>query len=118
PERGDRIGESMGLVCDVDVEPIDVPGDIAQQLAIAVNELAMNAAKHAYPWGERGPLHIACRRLGGDRLRLTVADEGRGLGEASVGHRPGGLGMAMVQAVVRQLNGLFEAVTEHGARFT
>jgi two-component system, sensor histidine kinase PdtaS len=117
-ELGELIGESTGLVCDVDAEPIDVPGEIAQQLAIAVNELAMNAAKHAYPWGERGPLHIACRRLSGERLRLTVADEGRGLGEASAGHRPGGLGMAIVQAVVRQLNGLFEAVTAHGARFT
>jgi two-component system, sensor histidine kinase PdtaS len=117
-ELGELIADSTGLVCDVDAEPVEVPGEVAQHLAIAVNELAMNAAKHAYPWGERGPLHIACRRLAGQRLRLTVADEGRGLGETLTGSRPGGLGMAIVQAVMRQLNGLFEATSDNGARFT
>jgi len=117
-ELGELIADSTGLVCDVDAEPVEVPGEIAQHLAIAVNELAMNAAKHAYSWGERGPLHIACRRLAGQRLRLTVADEGRGLDEAFAGRRPGGLGMAIVQAVVRQLSGLFEATSDSGARFT
>jgi two-component system, sensor histidine kinase PdtaS len=117
-ELGELIAESTGLACEVDAEPIEVPGDVAQQLAIAVNELAMNAAKHAYPWGERGSLQVICRRQGSQRLRLIVADEGRGLGEALSSPRPGGLGMAIVQAVVRQLDGLFEAVSDHGARFT
>jgi two-component sensor histidine kinase len=116
-ELGELIGESTGLVCDVNAEPIEVAAEMAQQLAIAVNELAMNAAKHAYPWGERGPLHIACRRSG-ERLRLVVADEGRGLGEPTAGPRPGGLGMAIVQAVVRQLNGHLEATNADGACFT
>jgi two-component sensor histidine kinase len=116
-ELGELIAESTGLVCDVDAEPVELSGEIAQHLAIAVNELAMNAAKHAYPWGQRGPLHIACR-LSGRGLRLIVADEGRGLGETLAGRRPGGLGMAIVQAVARQLNGLFEAASDNGARFT
>lgn len=116
-ELGELIGESTGLVCDINAEPVEVPGEMAQQLAIAVNELAMNAAKHAYPWGERGALHIACRRSG-ERLRLVVADEGRGLGETLAGPRPGGLGMAIVQAVVRQLKGHLEATNADGACFT
>ena len=117
-ELGELIADSTGLICEVDAESVDVPGELAQQLAIALNELGMNAAKHAYPWGQQGPLQIICRRLGSGSLRLTVADRGRGLDGAFDGRRPGGLGMAIVQAVVRQLDGFFEAATDNGARFT
>jgi two-component sensor histidine kinase len=121
-ELGALIGESTGLNCEIEAEAVTAPGELAQQLAIAINELAMNAAKHAYPWGERGPLHIACRREGG-RLKVVVADEGRGLprplaAATATGPAPGGLGMTIVQAIVRQLNGRLTAENDGGARFT
>lgn len=115
-ELGSLIGDTTGLECSVESEPVVVAPEVAQQLAIAVNELAMNAAKHAYAWGDRGPLHITCGQRGAN-LVLTVADEGSGLGKDFAG-RPGGLGMAILQAIVRQLNGHLEAVSRHGARFT
>jgi two-component sensor histidine kinase len=116
-ELGKLIADSTGLDCSVDSDPVVVEAEVAQQLAIAVNELAMNAAKHAYPWGERGPLHIACHRAGAT-LTLVVSDEGEGLGKTFAAHRSGGLGMSILQAIVRQLRGTLEAVTDHGARFT
>lgn len=117
-DLGKLIGESTGLSCDVDAEPIEVSADMAQQLAIAVNELAMNAAKHAYPWGAPGPLHILARREAGC-LALTVADEGKGLDPGFAARRAGreSLGMTIVQAVVRQLGGHLDARTDGGARF-
>src|SRR4029453_17201638 len=39
---------TTGLRCSVQSDPTCVPGDMAQQLAIAINEFAINAAKHAY----------------------------------------------------------------------
>ena len=115
------IADSTGLDCSVDAEPVILDPEVAQQLAIAVNELAMNAAKHAYPWGERGVLHIACRRQGG-QLILTVADDGEGLGRDFAAHHAGGrgagLGMTILHAIVRQLRGTLEAVNDGGARFT
>ena len=112
------IGESTGLICDVDAEPIEVTPEMAQQLAIVVNELAMNAAKHAYPWGSSGPLHIALRRRGAS-LCLAVADEGCGLGPGYALRRGGreSLGMTIVQAIIRQLGGQLQATTAGGARF-
>ncbi|MBS0332718.1 MAG: sensor histidine kinase [Proteobacteria bacterium] len=117
-DLGRLIGENTGLACDVDAEPIEVSADMAQQLAIAINELAMNAAKHAYPWGAPGPLHIAARRQGA-RLVLTVADEGQGLGPGYAARRDDreSLGMTIVQAIVRQLGGHLQALTQDGARF-
>jgi two-component sensor histidine kinase len=105
----------------VDSEPVTLPAETAQQLAIAINELAMNAAKHAYPWGHRGALNITCRQRG-ETLTVVVADEGRGLGETFVaGRGPGpgqGLGMTILEAIMRQLRGTFHASNEGGARFT
>jgi two-component sensor histidine kinase len=111
------IADSTGLECLLEAEPVTTSGEIAELLAIAVNELAMNAAKHAYNWGDRGPLRIGCHRQGG-RLAVTVADDGEGLGHAFAGRQPQGLGMTIVQAIVRQLGGALEATNDHGARFT
>jgi chemotaxis protein methyltransferase CheR len=107
------IGEATGLACAVRAEPMRVPGDMAQKLAIAVNELAINAAKHAYD-RPGGRLDVTCAREGRD-LVLTVADAGKGLGEA---RRPGGLGMSIVTAIVRDLDGALTVRGEAGAAFT
>jgi two-component sensor histidine kinase len=98
-------------------DAVVVPAETAQQLAIAVNELAMNAAKHAYPWGHRGALYVDCRRRG-ETLVLVVSDDGHGLGSAFAAKRDHGLGMSIVEAIVRQLRGTFHAADDNGARFT
>lgn len=116
-EFAELLGASTGLDCAVDAEPVIVEAETAQQLAIAVNELAMNAAKHAYPWGDRGPLFIACHRRG-EQLDLSVADAGEGLSYDFSVHRATGLGMSILQAIARQLRGTLVAASEGGARFT
>jgi two-component sensor histidine kinase len=116
-ELGALIADSTGLGCTVDAEPVVVDAEVAQQLGIAVNELAMNAAKHAYPWGDRGPLDIICRRDAG-MLALTVADDGHGLGHGFAAQNSSGLGMSILQAIARQLRGTLQATNDHGARFT
>jgi two-component system, sensor histidine kinase PdtaS len=116
-EFGKLISDTTGLYCSVEADAVTVPAEMAQQLAIAVNELAMNAAKHAYPWGHRGALYVVSRRRG-EHLVITVSDDGQGLGSGfDLGHAHG-LGMTILQAIVRQLNGTFHAVSDNGARFT
>lgn len=111
------IAETTRLKCSIDAEQVVVDATIAQQLAIAVNELAMNAAKHAYAWGDQGALHISLRRRASG-LALTVADEGVGLAKEYSTQSSSGLGMSILQAIVRQLKGTLEAVSDHGAHFT
>jgi two-component sensor histidine kinase len=116
-ELGRLISDSTGLDCQVDAEPVRAPGEIAQHLAIVINELAMNAAKHAYAWGDRGVLNVTCRSQGG-KLAVTVADEGEGLDRRFATGQSKGLGMGIIEAIVRQLMGTLEAANDHGARFT
>jgi two-component sensor histidine kinase len=110
------IADSTGLACRVDAESLRVSGEMAQQLAIAINELAMNAGKHAYADGENGTLRIGCHRLG-DKVRLTVADGGKGLGDDFDLDGEKGLGMSIIIAIVRQLRGTVTVDNDDGARF-
>lgn len=110
---GEAIGASTGLRCSIQCEALSIPGDMAQQLAIAVNELAINAAKHAYGGKPGGRLSIDCRRESA-MLAVSVADEGPGLG----GRGAAGLGTSIVAAIVRDLKGSLSAQSDEGARFT
>jgi len=109
------IAASTGLVCQVQSDLTSVPGDMAQQLAIAINEFAINAAKHAYAGKPGGRLTVTSRR-DGQELVLTVADQGKGLSDGRSAH--GGLGMSIVEAIVRDLKGVLTVQSDKGAAFT
>lgn len=114
------IAGSTGLQCSIQSDLTSVPGDMAQQLAIAINEFAINAAKHAYGGKPGGRLVVTCRR-DGHELVLTVADCGKGLGGKGLGdgRSPhGGLGMSIVAAIVRDLRGVLTVNSDKGAAFT
>jgi two-component sensor histidine kinase len=115
-ELCDFIGESTGLHCSIHVDPVSLPGETAQQVAMAINELAINAAKHAYPRGEPGALHVVCRREG-RQMEIVVSDLGSGLNADLEDERAGGLGMSILRAIVRQLHGTLRARDADGARF-
>ena len=109
------IASSTGLQCSIQSDLTSVPADMAQQLAIAINEFAINAAKHAYDGKPGGRLVVTSRR-DGHELVLTVADNGKGMVDG--GSRRGGLGMSIVAAIVRDLKGVLTVNSEKGAAFT
>lgn len=122
-EIAPAIEATTGLACELDVEPFEVPGKAALHLTIAINELVLNARKHAYGGqGDGGhgggQVRIGCRRDPDDRLRLSVADGGRGLPGGFDPRRTKGLGMWIVAATMRQLGGELHAEDDQGARFT
>ena len=92
----------------VEAEPLRLPADAAVLLGLIANELATNAIKHAYAAGEEGPVTIRLRAEAG-RVRLEVADGGRGLAPGYDPAAGGGLGMRLVLALTRQLRGTLTA---------
>ena len=111
----EAVSASTGLKCRVQSDLTRVPGPMAQQLAIAVNEFAINAAKHAYDGKPGGRLSVtSCRD--GHELVLSVADEGKGLSDGRSAN--GGLGMSIVAAIVRDLKGVLTVQSDRGALFT
>jgi serine/threonine-protein kinase RsbW len=83
--------------------------EVLADLKLAVTEACGNAVRHAYDDEEEGPVTVKLVAAG-DRLELVVEDEGTGVDEAAVPDflaedRPeGGMGMAIMRAVVDELD--------------
>ena len=110
--------ESTGLRCELDVEPVELPSEVALQLVIAANELVFNARKHAYGGQEGGLVRVSCRRDPDGRRRLSVADKGHGLPGGFDYRHCTGLGMRIIESTVLQFGGELQAENDQGARFT
>jgi two-component sensor histidine kinase len=96
-------------VIRMDAAPeIELSTDRAISVALIVNELITNAAKYAYTGRSDGKIHIAIAELAGDRLSISVRDEGGGLPPDFDLAKPRGLGMRIVTSFAKQLNGTFE----------
>ena len=98
------------IVIDMDaIAPVQLPNDSAMPLALIMNELLTNAAKHAGTKGATGdrPAHarVALARED-DTLVLTVEDDGPGFQLHNVRKRSSGLGL--VAGLARQLGGSFD----------
>jgi two-component sensor histidine kinase len=126
------IGESIGIRCTLAVsasDPLDAPVETARALSIIVNELALNAQKHAYDGNPAGVLTVELDRGEGRCARLKVSDGGPGLDGADPGHDGldggghdsgggGGLGMTIVRSFVQTLDGTLAWHNDGGAVFT
>ena len=101
----------------VEAEPVELPSERAGPLGLIAAELLMNALKHARRPGARSTLRVEFRRLDG-ALELAMEDDGPGLPPGFDPAQSRGLGMRLVVAMVRQLEGTLEAGnTAEGARF-
>lgn len=99
------VDDSVGN-CEILVEvqhEIMITTDRAISLALMVNELITNAAKHAYAGQSGCKIWVGMARESG-LLRLSVRDEGAGLPPEFDLEKTGRLGMRLVRAFLQQLS--------------
>jgi two-component sensor histidine kinase len=87
----------------IDVEQMRLPTEHGVAVALVVNELVMNALKHAQPVSGPAIINVRLARHGSGQVRLTVADNG-----ATATQSPSevaGLGTQLIRMLSRQLNG-------------
>ena len=74
-----------------DIESVLLPTDRAIPIGLIVNELMTNAVKYAFPGKSSGTVTVVLTRVPGE-LRLTVADDGKGVdpvrANSGLGGRP------------------------------
>lgn len=107
---------------EFDIETMDLEVDKMIPCGLLVNELVVNAYKHAFKKGEQGQLTIKLQRQNG-KAELVVADNGPGLPddfELGVG---GSLGSMLIETFAAQLEAETEIVesddgTEFAFRFS
>jgi two-component sensor histidine kinase len=110
-----KITGSTGIRVPFAGEPVNVSFAMAHRIAQIVTELAINAGKHT-GYGE-GLLRVDCRCDRGDLLRLTLSDAGPGLPAEPVPGPGGGLGLAIVASVVKELDGRLHVTRDSGTVF-
>jgi two-component sensor histidine kinase len=109
--------EGRNVRCRAIAAPYYLPIAQAIPLALAVNELATNALKHAYPEGS-GEIRIEFAAKPGGETRITVADTGIGLPEGFDPKRSADLGLQIVNRLIEQIGAqLHVERTNPGARF-
>ena len=91
---------------------VEISTDRAISAALIVNELITNAAKYAYTDRPGGTIWVTVARIG-DRLSISVRDEGAGLPSGFDRTKPKGLGMRIITAFVTQLDGTLEIHARH-----
>jgi chemotaxis protein methyltransferase CheR len=81
-----------------------IPSKDAISIGLIVTELMINAIKYAFPVLRAGAKIGVSYEVQGHDWKLVVADNGVGKQDDDAGSASGGLGTAIVQALVRQLD--------------
>jgi two-component sensor histidine kinase len=92
------------IVLKTDIESELLPTDQAIPMGLIVNELVTNALKYAFPSETKGTVMVTLKRVPGE-LRLTVADDGKGI---DLRRADSGLGGRLVEGFAQQLGGQVE----------
>lgn len=108
-------GDAQKVQIVVHAAAIDAPLKLAQPIVLAVNELVINALRHAFPQERSGSVTVTISESN-DELRIQVADDGDGLPDNyAAGH---GYGMRLVGAMMTKVGGTIHAENASGACFT
>jgi two-component system, sensor histidine kinase PdtaS len=108
------IGGSQSVTVLVSAEPIRAPVAIARPILLAVNELVINALRHAFPDNRSGVVHISVTQINSE-LHIVVADDGPGLPDNYAEGR--GYGMKLVRTMAEEICGVLTVENKSGARF-
>lgn len=106
--------DCIRLECDA-AEGMLVQAGVAIPLGIIATELITNSVKYAFPPPACGTILVQAEREEGERLRLTISDDGMGMAEAV---REGSLGFGLVATLVRQIGGDIRVENDSGVRVT
>lgn len=95
-------GRPLAIECKTDRHQFCM--DQAVVLGLIVNELVTNAVKHAFPCGRAGRVRIGFEALK-DQLRLTVEDDGVGIGPPNATKSQG---QDLIRGLLQQVDGKLE----------
>ncbi len=100
----------------LDLEDAFLGIDKAIPFGLILNELITNCLKHAFPGDKKGEIHVGLNS-DGNRLELTVYDNGVGMPQDMDIHRIRSTGLTLVQSLVKQLKGTINIKDDGGTRF-
>jgi two-component sensor histidine kinase len=109
----------LELDIQTNIEKLTFSTDYATSLGQLVNELVINAMKHAFVNAAAGKIVVALHRNGtGDSFTLTIQDNGIGLPSEFDPATAKSYGMQLLQIFVKQLKGTLAISNDPGTSYT
>jgi PAS domain S-box-containing protein len=103
------------IVLKVESDSVSLDTKRCAPFALILNELVSNALKYAYPGEARGEVRIELKSSG-DRVTLTVSDDGVGIKEEYREPTSDSMGMMLVRMLTEQLGGTLSIDCAKGTR--
>ena len=100
-----------------DLGNISLRIDAAIPFGLIINELVSNSLKYAFQEDRKGEIKVAIRSNDRGDVELTISDNGVGMPEDVDFRKTDSLGLNLVDALVRQLQGEIELYREKGTGF-
>lgn len=108
--------DSRRVRLDTNLRPITLHIDEAIACSQIVSELVSNCVKHAFPGGRKGKIGIRLSEDDG-RIVIWIEDDGVGMPEGTAWRESNTLGLQVVDALTRQLDGTIDLFRENGTRY-
>lgn len=104
---------------DIKIHADEIYLNITQAIpcALILNELIVNAFKHAFKDLEKGRILIRMTKAASS-IKLSVEDNGIGLPDNFNVKSQNSLGMTLIKTLIRQINAEFNILQEDGTKFT
>ncbi|GEM_PF-2231590 len=110
-------GNSGQVALEVETASVILTLDAAIAVGLIVNELVSNALKHAFNGRQKGRVSIHLFRNTAHQLVLEISDDGAGLPKNFQLETVESLGLQLVQALTRQLEGMMTMSNSRGTTF-
>ena len=102
---------------DMNINDVLLDVNIAIPCGLIINELVSNSFKHAFPDGREGVVTIAIHPVEENGIELVVSDDGVGFPEDLDYRKTRTIGMELVTALIKQLDGTIEFDRSDGTTF-
>ncbi len=109
-------GREQKISIDYDISDVSVPLDISIPVSLIINEVVTNSFKHAFP-GREGSVRISFHETGANAYSMVIADNGIGMDSVRSPEEPATLGIQLIEALVKQLDGEYDVATEGGTEY-
>ena len=107
----------IGVTLSLDAESIPLPIELAIPIGLIVNELVINAFKHAFPADRQGRISVSLHRRDTSTVALEVRDDGVGLPDEVKLVKATSMGLSLVRDLVQQIGGTVTYSQVEGSTF-
>lgn len=111
-------GYQAGIIkSNIEAQARKLDVDLAIPIGLIINELMINAFKHAFHSVQHPELKVSLKKISDSKLELLVRDNGPGIQDLAASDQRRSFGMKLIQTLTRQLNGSFSVSNAQGAVF-